>query len=65
MCLRTKKNISKKIKGIFVDLHVAKTKHISVGMLYTPPNDSNFVQLVAEIVNYLNILENEMFDLAT
>ena len=49
------------IKGIFADSQIPKTKPISVGIVYRPPKDSNFLQLVAEIVNYLNILENEMF----
>ena len=40
-----------------------KTNVISVGIVYRPPNDTIFLQLFAEILNSLNILENEIFAL--
>ena len=40
-----------------------KTNVISLGIVYRPPNDTIFLQLFAEILNSLNILENEIFAL--
>ena len=39
------------------------TKPLSVGIVYRPPKDTNFLQLFAGILNYLNILENKIFAL--
>ena len=44
-----------------MDLLLPKTKPISVGIFYRSPKDTNFLQIFAEILNSLNILENEMF----
>ena len=38
-----------------------KTKPISIGIVYRPPNDTNFLQLFAEILNSIDILESVMF----
>ena len=48
---------------IFVDLLLAKTKTIYVGVVYRPPKDTIFLQLFAENLNSLKILENEIFAL--
>ena len=61
ICFCTKNIVSKKVEVIFVDLLLPKTKPISVDIFYRPPKDTNFLQLFAEILNFLNILENEMF----
>ena len=61
ICFSTHKVISKKIKFIFVDLLLPKTKPISAGIVYRPPKDTNLLQLFAEILNHLNILESEIF----
>ena len=39
------------------------TKPLSVGIVYRPPTDTNFLQLFAGILNSLNILENKIFAL--
>ena len=44
-----------------MDLLLLKTKPISAGIAYRPPKDTNFLQLFAETLNSLNILENEVF----
>ena len=46
---------TKNIKVIFKDLLLPKTKNISVGLAYRPPKNTNFLQLLAEILNSLNI----------
>ena len=61
ICFSTKNILSKNIEVIFVDLLPPKTKAVSVGIVYRPPKDTNFLQLFAEILNSLNILENEIF----
>ena len=63
ICFSTRNILSKKIKVIFVDLLLPKTKPISVHIFYRPPKDISFLQLFAEILNSLNILENEIFAL--
>ena len=49
------------LKIFFADLVLPKTKPISVGIVYWPPKDTNFLQLFGEFLNSLNILENEIF----
>ena len=63
ICFSTRNILSKKIEVIFVDLLLPKTKPISVHIFYRPPKDISFLQLFAEILNPLNILENEIFAL--
>ena len=56
--------LSKKIEVTFVDFLLPKTKSVSVGKAYRPSKDANFLELFAEILNSLNILENEMLVLS-
>ena len=44
-----------------MDLLLRQTNPISVGIVYRPPKDTKLLQLFAEILNSLNILENEIF----
>ena len=55
--------LSKNITVIFVDLLLAKTNPICVGIFYRPPEETNFLKLFAEILNSLSIFENEIFAL--
>ena len=61
LCFSTKNILSKKIEFLFEDLLLLKTKPISIGIVYRPPNDTNFLQLFAEILNSIDILESVMF----
>ena len=61
ICFSSKNILSKKIEIIFVDLLLPKTKPISVGIVYRPPKDTKLLQLFVEILNFVNILENEIF----
>ena len=47
ICFRTKNILSKKIEVIFVDFLLPKAKPISVVIVYRPPKDINFLQLIA------------------
>ena len=47
ICFRTKNILSKKIEVIFVDFLLPKAKPISVVIVYRPPKDTNFLQLIA------------------
>ena len=58
ICFSTKNVLSKKLEVIFVDFLLPKTKPTSVAVVYRPPKDTNFLQLFAEILNSLDILEN-------
>ena len=51
ICFSTKNILSKKLEVIFVDLVLPKTKPVSVGIVYRPPKNTNFLQLFAEILN--------------
>ena len=55
--------LSKNITVIFVDLLLAKTNPICVGIFYRPPEKTIFLKLFAEILNSLSIFENEIFAL--
>ena len=58
ICFSIKNIISKNIEVILVDLLLPKTKPISIGVVYGPPKDINFLQLFAEILNSINISKN-------
>ena len=58
ICFSIKNIISKNIEVILVDLLLPKTKPISIGVVYGPPKDTNFLQLFAEILNFINISKN-------
>ena len=57
----TKNILSKKIEVIIVNLLLPKTKPISLLIVYIHPKYAHFLQLFAEVVNSLNVLENEIF----
>ena len=61
ICFSATNILSKKIEVIFVDLLLLKTKLISIGIVYRLLKDTNFLRLFAEILNFLKILENEIF----
>ena len=44
-----------------MDLLLSKTKPISVGIVHRPPKGTIFLQFFAEILIFLNILENGIF----
>ena len=63
ICFSTRNILSKKIEVIFEEMLLPTTKPLSVGIVYRPPKDTNFLQLFSEILNSLNILENKIFEL--
>ena len=63
ICFSTRNILSKKIEVIFEEMLLPTTKPLSVGIVYRPPKDTNFLQLFAGIPNSLNILENKIFAL--
>ena len=50
ICFSTKNILSKNVQVIFVDLPLPKTKPVSVGIVYRPPKDTNFLQFFAEFL---------------
>ena len=59
ICYNTKNCISYEIENIFVELPIPKTKPITVGIVYKPPDQTRFLEIMSNSLNLLNILSEE------
>ena len=48
------------IEGIFLDILLPNTKANFVGIIYRPPNSTNFLECFNKHLDYIN-LDNEIF----
>ena len=53
--------IAKKLKILFLTFFLPKSKQITVGVLYRPPNQPKFMDLMVEKFSNLNIKDNEIY----
>ena len=56
ICCNIKKCISNEIEKIFVELLIPKTKPITVGIVYTPPDQTSFLEILSNSLNSFNML---------
>ena len=59
ICYNTKNCISNEIENIFVELVIPKTKPITVGIIYKPPDQTRFLEILSNSLNLLNMLREE------
>ena len=59
ICFNRKNCLSDNIENIFIDLLFPKTKPISVGIIYKPPSQSQFLQQIITEFEALD-LDNEI-----
>ena len=51
----------KEIENIIFDILLPKSKPITVGIFYGPPNQANFMELIVKSFFLLNLKDNEMY----
>ena len=59
ICLSNKNCISNEIENIFIELLIPKTKPITVGIIYKPPDQTVFLEILPDGLNSLNMLSKE------
>ena len=61
ICYNTKTFISNEIENIFVELLIPKTRPITVGIVYKPPGQTRFLEILSNSLNSLNMLSEEWY----
>ena len=51
----------KGIKNIIFDILLPKSKLITIGVFYRPPNQANFMELIVKSFSLLNLKDNEIY----
>ena len=59
ICYNNKTCISNKIENIFIELLIPKTKLITVEIIYIPPDQTRFLEILSDSLNSLNMLSEE------
>ena len=59
ICYNTKNCISNEKENIFITLLIPKTKSITVGIVYKPPDQTRFLEILSNSLNLLNMLSEE------
>ena len=59
ICYSTKNFISNEAENIFVELLIPKAIPITVGIVYKPPDQTWFLEILSNILNSLNMLSEE------
>ena len=59
ICYNTKNCISNEIENIFVELLILKTKPITVRIVYKPPDQTKFLEILSNSLNSLKMLSEE------
>ena len=61
ICFNAKNCILNKIDNIFTELLIPKTKPITVGIIYKPPEELRFLETLSDSLKTLNILNEESY----
>ena len=61
LCYNTKNVFPKSIENIFVDILLPKTKPFTVGILYRPPTQHDFVQVISDKLDLLSPETNDIY----
>ena len=59
ICYNTKNCIANEIENVFVELLIPKTKPITAGIVYKPPDQTRFLEILSNGLNLLNMLSEE------
>ena len=56
ICHKAKNCSSNEIENIFVELLIPPTKPVTAGIVYKPPDQTRFLEILSNILNSLNML---------
>ena len=59
-CFKARTLHSKEIENLVFDILLPKSKPITIGVFYRPPNQAEFMDLMVEKLSNLNLKDNEM-----
>ena len=51
----------KKFKNITFDILLPKSRPITIGVFYRPPNQANFMELIVKSFSLLNLKDDEIY----
>ena len=61
LCFNTRPLNCKEIENIIFDILLPKSKRITIGIFYRPPNQANFMELIVKSFSLLNLKDNEIY----
>ena len=61
LCFNTRALNSKEIENIIFDILLPKSKPVTIGVFYRPPNQANFMELIVKSFSLLNLKDNEIY----
>ena len=61
LCFNTKTLHCKEIENLVFDIILCKSKPITVGVFYRPPNQDNLEDLMVKKFSNLNLIDNEIY----
>ena len=61
LCFNTRPLNCKEIENIIFDILLPKSKPITIGVFYRPPNQANFMELIVKSFSLLNLKDNEIY----
>ena len=59
ICYNNKNFISNEIENIFIELLILKTKPITIWIIYKPPDQTKFLEILSDSLNSFNMLSEE------
>ena len=59
ICFNAKNCISNEVENIFIELLIPKTKPLTFGTIYKPPDQLRFLETLSDSLNTPNILNEE------
>ena len=61
LCFNTRTLYCKEIENLVFDILLPKSKPITIGVFYRPPNQGEFMDLMVEKFSNLNLKDNEIY----
>ena len=61
LCFNTRPLNCKEIENIIFGILLPKSKPITIGVFYRPPNQANFMELIVKSFSLLNLKDNEIY----
>ena len=61
LCFNARPLNCKEIENIIFDILLPKSKPITIGVFYRPPNQANFMELIVKSFSLLNLKDNEIY----
>ena len=61
MCFNRESKFSQGIEHVYINLFIPKMKPILIGIFYRPPGQDNFLEILTNDLNLLDIGRNEIY----